>query len=289
MSIVSIAANEDVKIGIEQALDWLALGDCWRDRVVAIKPNDTWDRKQDVSAVTQPDTLDAVLNYVKAGKPRRLIVTGAAGDGETLDAFERSGLIEVVRQHDVELVDMNRPPFVTIPLDHGPQTEVVCNRLVEQLEFVISLAQIKRHGCTDITLALKNVAMGWPAADHYGHPRVSIPHGNGPLSAFIIGMMRRFPIHLAINVGHPAMYDRGPIGGRTAETGLVVASRDAVAADAVGTKLLGFEPRDIRHVAGCAEAGLGEADLSRIEIVGLSLAQAQTRYDQAVAATSRAS
>jgi len=53
-------------------------------------------------------------------------------------------------------------------------------------------------------------------------------------------MAKRFHIDLAITVGHPAMIATGPTGGIPIETGLVIASLDAIAADCVGARLLGF-------------------------------------------------
>lgn len=60
------------------------------------------------------------------------------------------------------------------------------------------------------------------------------------MHSFIAVMARRFPIDLAITVGHPAMIATGPLGGYPVETGMVIASTDAVAADVVGARLLGF-------------------------------------------------
>jgi hypothetical protein len=57
-------------------------------------------------------------------------------------------------------------------------------------------------------LALKNIAMSYPAADYYGHPRGSCRQPNqffDDMHSFIAAMAKRFPIHLAIAVGHPAL------------------------------------------------------------------------------------
>ncbi len=83
-------------------------------------------------------------------------------------------------------------------------------------------------------------------------------------------MVKRFSIQLAIIVGHPAMIVTGPLGGKPVETGLAIASRDFVAADAVGARLLGFYPQAVQHVIDAARLGLGQADLSQIQTKGLS-------------------
>ena len=59
---------------------------------------------------------------------------------------------------------------------------------------------------------------------------------------------------------------------------LIIASRDLVAADAVASAIMGFEPREIL-VTRCAEArGLGTADLSQINVVGERIQAVQRRF-----------
>src|SRR5437773_2755006 len=120
-------------------------------------------------------------------------------------------------------------------------------------------------------------AMSFPAADYYGHPRWSQKHANeffADMHSFIAAMAKRFPIHLAITVGHPAMIGTGPLGGHAVETGLVIASTDALAADVVGAKLLGFGPQAVRHLWEASRLGLGEADTDKMKFPALSLRQA---------------
>src|SRR4030095_5525571 len=59
-------------------------------KIVAVKPNETWASREDCTAVTRPDSLRAVLRFIKRLEPRTLIVTGGAGAGET-------GLMEVAQ------------------------------------------------------------------------------------------------------------------------------------------------------------------------------------------------
>ena len=66
-----------------------------------------------------------------------------------------------------------------------------------------------------------------------GHPRSTQRHANhffADMHSFIAAMARRFPIDLAITVGHPAMIGTGPLGGYAVETGIVITSTDALAA-----------------------------------------------------------
>jgi uncharacterized protein (DUF362 family) len=86
-------------------------------------------------------------------------------------------------------------------------------------------------------------------------------------------MTRRFPVQLAINVGHPTTIAAEPCG-KLVETGLVIASRDFISADAVEARLLELHPQAVRHVFEVGRQGLGQADLSQIQTLGPSIHQA---------------
>ncbi len=94
-------------------------------------------------------------------------------------------------------------------------------------------------------------------------------------------MVKRFPIQLAIIVGHPAMIGTGPLGGNAFETGLVIASTDAVAADVVGAQLLGFSPQAVRHLWEAGKLGLGETNKDKINFPALSMKDAIRRFTKA--------
>src|SRR5207253_6360643 len=176
--------------------------------IVAVKPNDTWASEDDTTGITQPDTLRAVLRAIKRHDPRELIVTGGAGAAETDEVFRLGGLMEVVESEGATFVDHNRPPFVSVDLEYaprqdvdGPQRSVMVNPRVLEYETLIALNQLKVHETATVTLALKNVAMSFPAADYYGHPRGSEKrkhHFFDDMHSFIAAMAKRFPIHLAV-------------------------------------------------------------------------------------------
>lgn len=275
-SVVALTQDDDIGRAIVDALGRLDLRDLIDGKLVAVKPNDTAASPQDTSGVTQGDTLRAVLVYLKQFEPRRLVVTGGAGAAETADVFEYSGMMEVIRQEGVEFFDHNRPPFVSVALDYGPQAEVMVNPFVSEIETLISLAQLKLHRTATVTLSMKNIAMSFPAADYYGHPRASMRHSHrffNDMHGFIVGMIKRFPIDLSIIVGHPAMIGTGPLGGKPVETGIVIASRDCLAADVVGARLLGFDAQGVGHLDQAYQEGMGEADIGKMAISGLSLAE----------------
>jgi uncharacterized protein (DUF362 family) len=288
---VVITHHERIEEAIPAALEHVPLAALVRGKRVAVKPNETWASADDTTAITQPDTLRAVLQAIKRHQPRELIVTGGAGAAETDEVFRVGGLMDVVDAEGAEFVDHNRAPFVSVALEYrpsaevdGPQATVMVNPRVLEYDALIALNQLKLHETATVTLALKNIAMSFPAADYYGHPRSTQKHANdffADMHSFIAAMAKRFPIDLAITVGHPAMIGTGPLGGHTFETGLVIASTDALAADVIGARLLGFTSQAVRHLWEAARLEVGESRIDRMRFPALSLREAIGLFTQA--------
>jgi uncharacterized protein (DUF362 family) len=99
------------------------------------------------------------------------------------------------------------------------------------------------------------------------------------------------PIHLAIIDGIYSMHGgEGPWnrGVGIVKPGLLIAGTNAVNTDAVGASLMGFDPMAGRGtmpfetcdntLALAEQHGLGTRDMSRIEVVGVPIEKARTRY-----------
>ncbi len=274
----------NIEQAIAEALAHIDLDRLVRGKLVAVKPNETTATAEDSTGVTQADTLRAVLQAVQRAGPRELVVSGGAGAAETEDVLRVTGMLDVVQQAGAAFFDHNRPPFQDVALEYaperdvsGPQRSVKVNPRVLEYETLIAVNQLKVHSTATVTMGLKNIAMSYPAADYYGHPRGDEKHAHhfmDDMHSFIAAMARRFPISLSVTVGHPAMIGKGPLKGHTFETGLCLASTDPVAADVAGAELLGFHVSAVHHLWEAGRLGLGETDTEAMEFPALSLEEA---------------
>src|SRR5690348_7103000 len=152
MTPVILTQHDQIEQAIVEALGHLQLEPLIRDKIVAVKPNDTWASAEDTTAVTQPDTLRAVLRYVKQFSPKELIVTGGSGAGQTDEIFRVAGLMAVVQEEGVTFFDHNHGPFQEVQLTYapdkdvsGPQKSVMVNPRVLSYETLIVVSQLKMH------------------------------------------------------------------------------------------------------------------------------------------------
>ena len=100
MAAVVISQNkDDIGRAIDEALGKIPdLARLVHDKLIAVKPNETYADDKDRTGVTQPDTLRAVLQEVKRYGPRELIVSGGSGAAPTEEVFRVAGLTQVGEQ-----------------------------------------------------------------------------------------------------------------------------------------------------------------------------------------------
>jgi len=98
------------------------------------------------------------------------------------------------------------------------------------------------------------------------------------LHANIARLSARVKPHVSVVDGFVGMHREGPRHGTPIRLGMAIAGTDAVAVDAVAAAVMGFDPRVIGFLRYADAAGLGVADLDRIEVVGDPIAAVQKRF-----------
>jgi uncharacterized protein (DUF362 family) len=97
------------------------------------------------------------------------------------------------------------------------------------------------------------------------------------LNRNLVALTRAAGPHLTVLDGFVAMHREGPRHGTPIRLGLAAAGTDPVAVDAVASAAMGFDPMRIGYLRLAHEAGLGVADLARIEVVGDAVAKVRGR------------
>ncbi|HUT34809.1 MAG TPA: DUF362 domain-containing protein [Planctomycetota bacterium] len=148
-------------------------------------------------------------------------------------------------------------------------------RAVREADVVVSLAKLKTHCQTLYSGAVKNLLGCLPGG---GKIRVHqlAPKARQLWAAFldIYAVVRP---RLALIDGILAMEGEGPSHGKVRHLGLLIASEDSVAADAVACHVIGCRARAVPLLKQAEERGLGVGDLRKIEVVGVPLEEAVVR------------
>ncbi|HHF98941.1 MAG TPA: DUF362 domain-containing protein [Candidatus Aerophobetes bacterium] len=134
-------------------------------------------------------------------------------------------------------------------------------RIFLEADVVINMPVMKTHDVFPATLGIKNMKGIIREEDKKRFHRWG-------LSQAIVDLNKVALPDLTIIDGTVGMEGLGPTHGEPVNLGVIIVSRDVVAADSVASTVMGIDPMEIEYVKLAEKEGLGCADLSKIEIVG---------------------
>jgi uncharacterized protein (DUF362 family) len=263
------------------------------DRCIIIKPNNVAIEAQ--LAATHADTLAGIFEFLKSiGKLGQAVVAESAGAGPTMEGFANYNYPKVAAKYGVKLVDLDQEPvevvYVFDEKDFRPHAVRMSRMLLDPRNYLISAARMKTHDRVMATLSLKNIVFGAPIKDtgvRWGKKSPPgakcdkpIAHGSGfrAINFNLFQLAQRMHPHLALIDGFEGMEGNGPIGGTPVDHRVCVAGTDWMAADRVAIELMGIDFAKVGYLNYCGQAGLGETDLKRIEVVDEPLARHVKTY-----------
>ena len=278
-SRVSLVKGEDRYKNITQALKNLeneilsSIG----NKKILLKPNVVL--ADNPLAVTHVDSVRAILDFL-APHVKKPIIIGEGGHHNTWDGYKNSGYLELEKSYNAKLVDLNQGPYeyrYVFGVEHNPLSVRISSTCLDPNVFIISAAPMKTHNYVLVTLSLKNLLLGCPIKDGKSNDK-GLFHTASPavndLCHFNMFHIAQdvFP-DLAVIDGFEAMEGNGPAWGTAIPARVALASLDALAADTLATKIMGFDPKRVLYLASLNEAGMGQGDLDKILVSGTPLDQ----------------
>lgn len=250
---------------------------------VLIKPNMVL--AETPGCETAPDAVRGVLDFLREHTKAEVMVGESTADRKinTMECFEGYGYFPVRDEYGVKLLDLNKQAYeqrFILGQDHTPVPIRVVSALMDPDIFLISVARMKVHCHAYVTLSLKNVLMAAPVND-YAEPEKGWMNGDkyamhvtadfsltDPLFYNMFLLSHHVFPDLAVIDGFEGMSDRGPAGGRMVDSRVAVTSLDALAADVIGTKVMGLNPSIPPYFNFIAAGGLGQGDPAKIKTIG---------------------
>jgi uncharacterized protein (DUF362 family) len=276
---VVIVKDDDMDRALSRALELLGgIRQLIRpgDRVL-IKPNFGVSVPPETGMITDPRTIEILIALCQDARPGRLLVGECGVVGmDTARIFSELGLMGRFEPLGAQLINLEQDETVEIPVPGGNVLKkVTLFKTAYESDVIISVPTMKSHILTGVTLGLKNMKGVLPDRMKKLMHRIGVKKNveEFELERAIVDLNSVLAPSMTIIDGFMANegYEPGTsggIGGTPLQFETVVAGFDPVAVDAVGAYLMGFNQGEIRHIAYAAERGLGEADLSRIEILG---------------------
>jgi uncharacterized protein (DUF362 family) len=233
-------------------------------RQPVIKPNFVSSTIQ--LASSHVGQVRGILDFLTGFYHDKIIIAEAACY-DTIKAYKNFGYMHLPDEYNVELVDLNMGPYETVSItgrDNKPITVRVSSLLLDKNNYLISAAKMKTHDSVVVTLSVKNMAVG----SIVGIDKKAVHQGVRNTNRNIAGLAERVWPDLAVIDGFEGMEGDGPTDGDPVLLNIALASTDALAADRVACEIMGVDFHSVGYLHYCAERGLGEADMDKIEVVG---------------------
>ncbi len=277
--------------GVYQALDLVRADvEAKLHRQALIKPNLLSSTNQ--LASTHVDAIRGVLDFLMSVErpPDEVIIAEGANEKYSGEAFANFGYAAVLSEYDIpiRLVDLHQETEwveTAAVLSAGGEIGVRMPKLVLDCPCTISLAVAKTHDTCVVTLALKNMIMGvLHKADRVhmhgvrSHAERVLPADAQAVNVNLIRLARFLAPDIAVIDGTRGLQGNGPGGDNAVDFRTVAASADVIAADAIMTKAMGFEPLALALPTYAQDAHIGIADLDEIEVIGAQLADVITPF-----------
>ena len=245
-SPVAVLRAETYEGDLERiVLDGLQLvGADVRRKSILLKPN-LVEFVKGASINTDPRMVVAAANALRRLGASSVVVAEGPGHRRDTEAIAyASGLREALDDAGLRFVDLNDAPLVRTPLRtrFTGLDALWVPKVLRETEVVVSMPKLKTHHWVGVTMSLKN-CFGCMPGRVYGWPK-DVFHVRG-IPASILDIAAAVRPSLAIVDGIVGMQGDGPIMGDPVDPGVVVVSRDLVAADVTGARLMGMDPEKV--------------------------------------------
>ncbi len=191
------------------------------------------------------------------------------------DGFLITGYRQLSEELGIRLVNLKEYGFKEVKTNGEVLKKAYISPLVLESDFVINLPKLKTHSFTVLTGAVKNmfgvIPHGLRLEYHRRFVRSDI------FSQMLVDLFSSARPHLTIMDAIDAMEGEGPSAGRKKRVGVILVSEDAVAVDAVASRIVGLNPLDIMTTFHAHQRGLGTGAIANIEVVGERISDVEIR------------
>lgn len=236
-----------------------------REGKILIKPNLVEPMPKDSGAVTRPELIEGVIQYLQTCGRYEIYVGEGAAIHETDKCFREAEYYDILSQYDIKFVNLNDGPFVKLKIENGKVwREVEVAKLAAE-SYIISAPVLKEHAF-EVTLSLKNM-MGI-LRPRGGYPNKSYIHKEGNYQIWaerLCDLLIAIKPSLTVTDATTGMFG-SHLYGALRKFDLTIASEDALAADIVGAKTLGHE--NVLYLQSALKRGIGKSptEVKRIEV-----------------------
>jgi uncharacterized protein (DUF362 family) len=221
-----------------------------------IKPNFLNSSPSHTATTTDLNLVAALIVALRERGVKRVFV-GESSLEDTERVFSSLGVYGL-EKYGAEVVNFDRDEWVAVSSDLPLVLKrFKLPRALLDSDLIVNAPKLKTHELTRVTAGLKNFIGAIPASVRSVAHTLDMEGAIVEVAAKIIRNKKTLTVVDAIYAMDGRM---GPSGGRAVKMNLLIGGDDIVATDSVCVRLMGYDPRKVRHIALAAERGLGSME-----------------------------
>lgn len=251
ISLVNVTedCDESIRKAVYKSIDLIDFKFPKRLQNIVIKPALCYYWDVSTGETTDPRVVSAVIDYVRErgnAESEIFVVESDATAMRTTFVFKVLHYEEVTERKKVKLVNLSLDESIKMPVNGFHFSEINVPRTIKEADLFISVPKLKLHSLTGISCVLKNQFGCIP----YQRKIRYHPHINEVLADLNYVMRPNLCV-----VDGIVVKGKSPL-----RLDLIMAGTDAVAVDSVAARIMGFNPRRIKHLTSAAKKGVGSID-----------------------------
>ena len=224
-------------------------------KIDASRPNNS-------GGVTNASALDSILKCITPFVSGQITLVEGVKNGDTLTAFKNYNYLNLQSRYDLAIVDLNTDDYLPIILTdkEGRNTDVKVSKTLLESDYLISLSLPKTHNKILYSGAIHNITGSAVVPAKATWLRKLLPNNNLEDEAIIyndlniatkniIKLYDKLTPKLSVIDCFETVQGDGDIRDGNVQTHFAVASTNAIAADYLAAKCLGFEVEDIGYLS----------------------------------------
>jgi len=243
---------------------------------------------------TSPKVLEATIKYLKNKGAKVFVMENSTQANMTRIVFAINGYKDICERTGAEIIYLDEEEGKEFEFKGKPSAEInpkgynlstfrlpsTIVRLIKDRDSIcyINLPKLKTHSMARVTLGIKN-QWGFPQHADRGKDH------NYNLHSKLVDVYELIQPDITIIDGAMG----GTIHGHYPPTAwedklvipfnILIGGRDTLAVDVVGARIFGLTLDEVPHLKIAYERGLGEGDLSKINVIGKDLEDYKEKYD----------
>ncbi len=227
--LVGLARDNDFGKAVRDSVNMVGGLPDLTGKTVLLKPN--LNSNEGPPTSPNPEVVRAAIRMVRDRGAVRVIVGDRSNPAyDTIQAMTAAGIYDVAMAEGAEPMDFRGQATRHITpagASHWPSGFTTYAVILDQVDYIINMCCCKHHSGANYTMAMK----AWQGIIEQNDRNTAHQDLGNRLPELHLGVKEDFVILDATK----ALLTRGPgLGGRQASPGIVIATADAVAADATG-------------------------------------------------------